>query len=106
MSGAWSRPWVSSRIRQAPALTESALCGEEDRQAERWRECWQMLQASRRNRSGEGSAVSTEGLYSSWSLWGHLPRGPECEQACEGSEGVSLGTAGEAEEKRSPEGLK
>ena len=100
MSGAWSRPWVSSRIRQAPALTEPALCGEEDRQAERWRECWQMLQASRRNRSGEGSAVSTEGLYSSWSLWGHLPRGPECEQACEGSEGVSQGQLGKQRKKQ------
>ena len=53
----------------------------------------------------DGSAVSTQGLYSSWSFWGHLRRGPECEQACEGSKGVSQGTAGEAEEK-SPEGLK
>ena len=56
MSGAWSWPWVSSRIRQAPALTEPKPCGEEDRQAERSRVCWQVLQASRRKGSGEGSA--------------------------------------------------
>ena len=104
MSGAWSRPWVSSRIRQAPALTEPALCGEEDRQAERWRVCWRVLQASRGKQSGEGSAVSTEGLYSSWSLWGHLPRGPECEQACEGSEGVSQGQLGKQRKKQAQRG--
>ena len=61
MSGAWSWPWVSSRIRQAPALTEPALCGEEDRRAERWRACWQVLQASRRKGSGEGSASEHRG---------------------------------------------
>ena len=37
---------------------------------------------------------------------GHLPRAPECEQVCEGSEGVSQGTAGKTEEKTTPEGLK
>ena len=30
---------------------------------------------------------------------GHLPRGPECEQECEGSEGVSQGTAGKTGKK-------
>jgi len=55
-SGAWSWPWVSSRIRQATALMEPTLCGEEDRQAERSRVCWQVLQASRRKGSREGSA--------------------------------------------------
>ena len=52
----------------------------------------------------EGSAVSTQGLYSSWSFWGHLPRGPECEQACEGSEGVSQGQLGKQREKQAQRG--
>ena len=69
--------------------------------------CWQVLQASRRKGSREGSASEHGGsLQRLVGGEGHLPRGPERKQVCEGSEGVNQGTAGETEEKTSPEGLK
>lgn len=42
--------------------------------------CWQVLQASRGKPEREGSAVSTQGLYSSWSLLGASPKRPWTEQ--------------------------
>ena len=69
--------------------------------------CCQALTGVMQEPDREGSASEHGGsLQQLVIVGGSCQEAPECEQVCEGSEGVSQRTAGETEEIQSPEGLK